>query len=642
MNLQLGRGDPVKLGRELGRGGEGAVFEVVGHTRLVAKIYHSPAGKNKADKLAAMARGCTERLAKIAAWPTDTVHDAASGAMRGFVMPRVARQKDIHVLYGPKTRLRDYPDATYRFLVHVASNVARAFAVIHDHGHVVGDVNQGGVCVSEQGTISLVDCDSFQVGAGLRTFHCDVGIPIYQPPELQNVRTFRGLPRNSNHDAFGIAVLIFQTLFLARHPFAGAFQGDGDMPIERAIRELRFAYGRDAARRQMKQPPGSLGLGAVPSAVGNLFERAFLEEGAAGRRPTAREWVTALDGYAAELRDCIKNPGHAYAKGLAACPLCAIEGRTGTLLFLPPRQASASAPIVDLEDLWRDLIPAFGAARVPAVTSFDIPEVSPPDVILKFSQARARAWKITWFGIIAAVTLAFAWHSVALAGALLFVLVGRLVRGNVPDEAQNAAGKMLAAKEYLKTLVHRMEHDCSTSPLSELERRAESLYRGLKDFPKRRAMRLGNLEPGRRERQLRRYLDRFEVKDSKIKGFGPGLFAALVSNGVETADDLTEDNLRGIAGFGPKRVAALIHWRCTLEVTFRFDPADAADAKDRTRVERELQLEYAKELTELQRTAEQIKAHATPLRGRLAALNAEVERARQELAVRLAISSAVG
>ena len=43
------------------------------------------------------------------------------------------------------------------------------------------------------------------------------------------------------HDAFGLAVLIFQILFMGRHPYSGHFLGSGEMPIERAIREHRFA-----------------------------------------------------------------------------------------------------------------------------------------------------------------------------------------------------------------------------------------------------------------------------------------------------------------------------------------------------------------------------------------------------------------
>jgi DNA-binding helix-hairpin-helix protein with protein kinase domain len=592
----------------------------------------------------AMASGCTDRLRGIAAWPIDTIHEAAGGAVRGFVMRRVARQKDIHILYGPKTRLRDYPDATYRFLVHVAANLARAFAVVHDHGHVIGDVNQGGVCVSAQGMITLVDCDSFQVRASQRVFSCDVGIPIYQPPELQSVRSFQGLPRTPNHDNFGLAVLIFQTLFLARHPFAGAFQGDGDMPIERAIRELRFAYGRDAARRQMKQPPGTLGLGAVPTAVAELFERAFLESGTQGQRPTAMNWITALDGFSSELQECSQNPGHAHTRTLTSCPLCEIEGRVGILLFLPPQPTGGPSPTIDIEALWRELVPIIAGARVPAVSAAQasVPVLAPPDAIVRFQHAKSRASRVLWFGIAASVLMAMLWHPAALVGAIVAPIIALKMHGYTPDEARDVHARLTAAKDRYRTIARQLEHERSTSSLPGLEARAESTYRGLRAFEQRRIERFRDLERGRHEQQLRRYLDQFEVKDSRLKGFGPGRFAALVSNGVETADDLTVEKLTGIAGFGPKRIAALLDWRRKLEASFKFNPSDPAGAQERARVERELQIDHAREVTELQRLAEQIKAQAGSLRQRIVALTDELGQARQELALIHATAETLG
>ena len=59
------RNAPVTLGRELGRGGEGSVYELAG-TNLVAKIYHRAAEQPKAEKLEAMVRLRAANLAAIA------------------------------------------------------------------------------------------------------------------------------------------------------------------------------------------------------------------------------------------------------------------------------------------------------------------------------------------------------------------------------------------------------------------------------------------------------------------------------------------------------------------------------------------------------------------------------------------------
>ena len=81
----------------------------------------------------------------------------------------------------------------------------------------------------------LIGCDSFQITAGGRCFTCDVGVPMFTPPELQE-RSLTGVIRSENHDNFGLAVVIFQVLFMGSHPFAGRRPGGGDMPIEQAIK----------------------------------------------------------------------------------------------------------------------------------------------------------------------------------------------------------------------------------------------------------------------------------------------------------------------------------------------------------------------------------------------------------------------
>ena len=121
---------PIALGEEIGSGGEGTVYPVVDAPDLVAKIYFEPPEAGKIAKLSAMTRLAPPELLRIAAWPTDLLLDE-SGAVRGFLMQRVSSREDAHELYSPKSRRRAFPDADFRFIVHAAANVARAFAQLH-------------------------------------------------------------------------------------------------------------------------------------------------------------------------------------------------------------------------------------------------------------------------------------------------------------------------------------------------------------------------------------------------------------------------------------------------------------------------------------------------------------------------------
>src|SRR5262244_2321683 len=265
----------VRLGRRIGAGAEGEVYEIQDNSDLVAKVYHEPPPPEKAEKLVALSRLGNERLFNLSAWPVSTLRDTPDGEVLGFMMKKISQAEEVHALHSPKSRLQKFPEASWAFLIYVAANIARAVAAIHEHGLVIGDVNPKNILVTKKATVYLLDVDSFQVSVEGKTYRCEGGFPEYTPPELQGV-AFRDVDREQEHDCFGLAVVIFQLLFLGRHPFSGRFLGPGEMPLERAIREFRFAYGADAVMRKMRQPPGAPALDSIPSMIEDLFRRAFL------------------------------------------------------------------------------------------------------------------------------------------------------------------------------------------------------------------------------------------------------------------------------------------------------------------------------------------------------------------------------
>ena len=62
--------NPVPLGKQLGRGGEGSVYEVENDASLVAKVYHkTPLSEEQVAKLQALACCWSSPLEAISAWP---------------------------------------------------------------------------------------------------------------------------------------------------------------------------------------------------------------------------------------------------------------------------------------------------------------------------------------------------------------------------------------------------------------------------------------------------------------------------------------------------------------------------------------------------------------------------------------------
>ena len=266
---------PFVLGEQIGKGGEGSVWSLAGNTSQVAKFYHKGIAPDQARKLEAMCRLKSQSLLRIAAWPTAVLKPYQFGEPIGLLMPRISGYQEAHQLYTPKSRRVSFPEAQFPFILHASINVARAFATVHDAGQVIGDVNHGNLLISKDATAALIDCDSFEISDGKTVFPCLVGVPTYTPPELQG-HSFQGVRRTKEHDAFGLAVLIFHLLFLGRHPFAGIFKhGTADKTIEDAIREYRFAYLPDSSITQMEPPPFMPHLSEMSSEVAQLFIRAF-------------------------------------------------------------------------------------------------------------------------------------------------------------------------------------------------------------------------------------------------------------------------------------------------------------------------------------------------------------------------------
>lgn len=627
-------GRPVLLGAELGRGGEGKVFEVSGHDGLVAKIYHKPPSPERSAKLAAMVRHRSESLLKIASWPVGLLHDAPGGPVSGLLMPRISAYKEIHTLYGPKSRLAEFPHATWKFLVHAAANVARALAVIHEHGHVVGDISHGNILVSEQATVRLIDCDSFQITDGNRAYRCEVGVPTHTPPELQGLRLSDVL-RTPNHDAFGLAVVIFQLLFMARHPFSGRYLGRGDMPIEKAIQEHRFAYGRQAAARQMRPPPYTLSLTMVSEPLARLFERAFSPEGIRdGGRPGAREWVTALDGL--QLRTCARSAAHNYVSSPASCPWCEIETKAGTLLFNVVGQIRQTTAGFDLQAVWLQILAVPDPGPAPLLMR---PAINPQPSPAAVAEGRKRR---IHFGFGVAVALLGSGLGLTLtSGAMIPMImvvalsIGFLIvrEGEGPLKAQvERQLRELRIRAATLESVWRQESGTNVfhDTLRELEKkRAEHL--GLAALRQRR---LAELHANLRSAQLHRFLDRHRIEDADIKGIGEGRKAVLESYGIETAADVIPANVMRVPGFGPALTEKLFDWRREIERSFVFLPSKGVDSADLAALERSIattRIQLEKDLqngpARLRQAARMVAARRQSLEEQWASLHAELAQA---------------
>ena len=319
-------------------GGEGSIYELPHHPNLLAKIYHIPASANKTEKLLHMCRSGNMELQNISAWPKAILYSAKNRTTAGgFLMPKITG-KEIHKLYGPRDRQIEFPTAAWDFLIHVARNCAAAFETIHENEVLMADVNEKNLLVTPSGEVRLIDCDSYQIKTKNTKFLCDVGIQLWTPPELQlhaGQKGYHSLERTKNHDRFGLAVLIFELLFMGRHPFAGVPQNKQHFEIHEAIQRHLFAFSPQTWQRGIHAPPHTLPLSSLPPSLVALFERAFLPYSEKpDARPSGREWVHHLESLRAAQKKCNYDPGHKFWNGLNKCPWCDLVDRGSPNFFI--------------------------------------------------------------------------------------------------------------------------------------------------------------------------------------------------------------------------------------------------------------------------------------------------------------------
>jgi DNA-binding helix-hairpin-helix protein with protein kinase domain len=582
-------------------------------------------------------------LLKIAAWPTGTLHHPGGG-IAGFTMPKVGGHQPIFKLYGPKPRLQEFPTADWRFLIHAASNAARAFATVHSSGLVIGDVNHGNLVVAQDATVRMIDCDSFQVSSGRQTWFCTVGVGTHQPPEMQGRDSYAGIVRTQNHDNFGLAVIVFQLLCMARHPFAGRFLGAGESPsIEDAIAASRYAYSRDRARTKMDVPPGSLPIDALTPEIQGLFEEAFAPAAIRGGRPLADRWVSALGGLAADLKPCRSNGAHFYRKGLSACPWCAIEVASGVTLF-PVVFVPGVVGSTGMAALWQEVgkvaEPSSLGPWPPTPASNAMPSPEAQDAASSGKSLKVAAWASVAVALAVALGVAS-----PLARALLVPTIGVLtflIYRHTQKRHLGPFGRRLAdVKQDWTALRTSWATPQAGQSFSQIRTGLSKLKVEYDELSTVRAKRLQRLHEQRRDKQFEEHLDRFSLANAKVPGIGPTKVATLASHGIDTAGDIVEVKILGVPGFGPATVTKHLAWRRGHEQSFRFDPNRGVSPSDVAVVERDIAAHRAKLERDVSAALARLKAASAVMATRHQALHGRLSELGPRYAQALADASVV-
>lgn len=571
-------GKRTRLGKLLGRGGEGDVYFVEGRPDDAVKLYKDELRAPREAKVIAMVGSRLSERTNLVAFPLEIATDE-SGRFAGFIMRLVSKCKPIHELYGPKSRKIQFPNADYRFLVRAAGNVARAVAAVHEIDCVIGDFNHSGVLVNQSAVIALIDADSFQFRSQGRLHRCIVGTEDFTPPELHGARLSE-VERTKAHDHFGLAVAIFQLLAMGRHPYAGRC-ADADLSLGEAIAQNRFAF--SIARRNQTRttpPPGSIRLQDFPASVSEAFEAAFGTD--PSKRPTAAQWVKVLAGLEGDLRQCAAVSAHFFPRSASECPWCRLLAQSGIDMFPAvshPIAGPASADGFDIDEVWasiRTIVLPRPEDLIPTSSS-DVGVSEPTAADAVGRRRKRRLARMLWvvpafFGLLAFPNLFPLWLA---CGAFIafYAATAKIDQEPLIDALAKADAKVQeTALEYLQRLGY--------IEILNLRADLEGWVDQYRAFNQELARALKELQNTREARQRAAYLDGFLIRRAKIPGIGPAKTATLASFNVETANDVTRAAVLAVPGFGEAYTAKLLAWRQGHEAKFRYNPKpDASDAQ---------------------------------------------------------------
>lgn len=332
----------VELSQPLGEGGEGKVYLWPQKPTLVCKVYHDSVltdrGGQLQHKLTAMLNNPPDdpmlsQGKPTFAWPQELLFDPVrQDRLLGYVMPNVSGSHALHRLYSYQNRKalnlppdREGKPLDYYVMLRTARNLAEAFRLLHARSYVMADVNEDNIRFRTDGTVSLIDNDSFQVRdrSSGETFLAPVLKAEYWPADSLDLQG-RKVALTSSHDCFGLAVFVFRLLMNGVHPYQGVPTSDidpPDWPTNIARGHFPFVAAHNGG---LRPPPAAPAFESLPSELQEMFVRCFV---AGARDPSVRAdagmWVKALDRAEQGLKRCAKD--HLYFTSASECPWCAMR-----------------------------------------------------------------------------------------------------------------------------------------------------------------------------------------------------------------------------------------------------------------------------------------------------------------------------
>lgn len=335
MRIFTKKGKEIYFGKCLGRGAEGSVFKIPNMPGKAAKIYHtSKISEQKEKKIEALMKsGISPRINNVlvAALPEETLY-WENEKFAGYVMPQIVNSLKIYdICRDSSERKKFFPDLDFRGMIAAAYNLAEVIDYFHKYDIVIGDMNMNNIVVYPDGTVCLIDCDSFDLYDKEKKIHypCKIALPELLAPELQKIKDLTQAEFTKESDNFSLAIYIFRLLMNNADPFSS--ESNIELSQEDFTANDRILHGECVYVKEIsgkKIPSWAPSFETLPQNIQTLFQRVFdydfysIEENKKNR-PKAEEWMRALmEFFQMPLKQCKENPFHLYLPKYEQCPFC--------------------------------------------------------------------------------------------------------------------------------------------------------------------------------------------------------------------------------------------------------------------------------------------------------------------------------
>ena len=284
-------GNKVKLGKEIGKGGEGIIYEV--GNNQICKVY-------KKEKLTVLRH---EKLKLMVSkqlscngvcWPREIVFNERSEFV-GYIMDKASGIPMQTAMFVKPVLEKNFPKWRRLNLVTLCINILDKIVYIHDRNIIIGDINPLNILIKNDTEVYFVDTDSYQI----ESYPCPVGTVNFTAPEIQN-KDFKAFFRTIEHEYFAVATLMFMALLPGKPPYSQ--QGGSNPSIN--IKNMDFSYPLgEQSNKKVPQGPWRYIWSHLPYKVKELFYNSFTTNS----RPTPKVLLDALTDY----KHYLENP-HKY------------------------------------------------------------------------------------------------------------------------------------------------------------------------------------------------------------------------------------------------------------------------------------------------------------------------------------------